>query len=425
MKSAEYTERFGMNKMFVDFVKSSGNIAAVVFVSLFSICLPGTGFAQMEKKHPIGDNRTCWQEANQIGCFTNMDKVFPMREIANGGPVLDLPTKRQSIQYRHKGVEYSASDFLDHHRILSLLVIKDGKVIEEQYRQGTNADTRFYSASMAKTVVAMLVGIAVDKGLIKSLDDIAETYVPELVGSAYGKVSIEHLLRMSSGVRMSPMGDGKLMSDERRFFQTERGLLPQPVLDFLRAVPGGQFKPGSEFRYVSTDTVVLGYVLSRASGESVSKLFSDWIWKHIGAGHPAQWRLMKDGVEYGGGDLFATSRDYGRFGMLLALGGKMDGKQIIPAKWITMATQMDEQSRPNKPGGPEWFGYGFQTWLFPLRTPTFGLRGAYGQSIFVQPRSGLIMVVTAAIPEVFTRDEVDERSELWYGVLRSLNGYLR
>ena len=78
--------------------------------------------------------------------------------------------------------------------------------------------------------------------------------------------------------------------------------------------PGGEFTPGSKFRYMSTDTVVLGYVLTKASGKSLSALCSEWIWQHIGADQDAQWRLMKDGVEYGGGDMFATLRDYGRLG---------------------------------------------------------------------------------------------------------------
>jgi CubicO group peptidase (beta-lactamase class C family) len=195
-------------------------------------------------------------------------------------------------------------------------------------------------------------------------------------------------------------------------------------MDFLRNIPGGEFNPGSRFRYISTDTVVLGYALTRASGKTVSELFSDWIWQHIGAEKNAQWRLMKDGVEYGGGDIFATLRDYGRLGLLLSQGGKVNGKSIIPPTWIALATDADEQPYAFKPGSSgTWFGYGYQTWIFPLRTVTFGLRGGNGQSIFIQPKSRIVMVVTSALPDVVGRNELDERHALWYGVLRSLDGY--
>jgi CubicO group peptidase (beta-lactamase class C family) len=424
MKNVEISLRVDLVGLFLCFIKNICEIAPPIFMTLFLTCIPGVSFSQDDKKFPTGDNRTCWQETNQIGCFTSMDKVFPMREIANGGPVLDLPTKRQNIRYRYKNTEYDAKDLLDHHRIMSLVILKDGKIVEEQYRYGASLDTRFYSASMAKTVVGMLVGIAIEKGLIKSIDDLAELYVPELLGTAYGKSTILNLLRMSSGVRMSVMGNNEVETDERRFFQTERGLRPQPVIDFLREVPGGEFEPGTLRRYVSTDTVVLGYVLTNATGKTVSDLLSDWIWKHIGAQQPAMWRLMKDGVEYGGGDLFATARDYGRLGMLLAQDGKMGDKQVIPSKWLRMATDSDEQPKAFRPSDKAWFGYGFQTWIFPLQTRTFGLRGAYRQSVFVQPRSGIVMVVTSALPDVSNRNDEDERHTLWYSVLRSLNGYL-
>jgi CubicO group peptidase (beta-lactamase class C family) len=373
---------------------------------------------------PIGDNATCWQESNQIGCFTNMDKVFSMRDIPKGSNSTQLPSaKPQPVRYRFQGADYEPSDFVDHHRILGLLILKDGQIVQEHYRYGTSSTTRFYSASIAKSVVGMLTGIALERKLIKSIDDAAEVYVPELAGSAYGRVTVGQLLRMSSGVRMTP-SNGQGTGDENRFFQTERGLRPESVTQFLRDVQGGEFTPGSKFRYMSTDTVVLGYVLTKASGKSLSALCSEWIWQHIGADQDAQWRLMKDGVEYGGGDMFATLRDYGRLGTLLAAEGVVGGKQLIPKRWFAAATDADEQPYSFKPGNATpWFGYGYQTWIFPLRTTTFGMRGTFGQSIFVQPKSRIVMVITSALPGEVNRAELDERHTLWYGVLKSLDGY--
>ena len=102
----------------------------------------------------------------------------------------------------------------------------------------------------------------------------------------------------------------------------------------------------------------------------------------------------------------------------------MNGRSLIPPKWFELAADADEQPYAFKPGASgTWFGYGYQTWIFPLRTVTFGLRGAYGQSIFVQPKSRIVMVVTSALAVGSNRNELDERHALWYGVLRSLDGY--
>ncbi len=412
-------EQLDRNAREIDYGPNDAQPVAPTTAAMPSPPAPATATA-----YPTGTSATCWEEANKIGCFTHMDAVFAMRDIRRGGAVSALPAAPQAVRYRFRNADFDARDFVDRHRILGLLILKDGKVVQEQYRYGTGPETRFYSASMAKTVVGMLVGIALDRGVLRSLDDRAEQYVPELAGSAYGRAKLGDLLRMSSGVRMSPMVTDTDGSDERRFFQVMRGIRPQSVLGFLREVEGGEFAPGSKFRYMSTDTVVLGYVLTRASGRTLSDLASEWIWRHIGADRDAQWYVMKDGVEYGGGNMAATLRDYGRLGMLLAEGGKAGGEAVIPAKWVAAATDPDEQPGAFRPrSATPWFGYGYQTWLFPLRTPTFALRGAYGQTVFVQPRSKIVMVVTAALQGVSDRDEQDERHALWYGVLGSLGGF--
>ncbi len=372
---------------------------------------------------PTGDYATCWRDENQIGCFTSMNKVFRMRDIPRGGPVVPLPRSGpMAVRYTFGGSTYEPMDFMNRHRVLAMLILKDGQVVQEHYRHGTDSGTRFYSASMAKTVVGLLTGIALEKGVLRSLDDAVERYVTQFAGSAYGKVTIRQLLRMSSGVRMSSF-NSQGTGDENRFFQTERGLRPESVMDFLRAVPAGEFTPGSKFRYMSTDSVVLGYVLSAASGKTLSDLFSEWIWQQIGADHDAQWRLMKDGVEYGGGDIFATLHDYGRLALLLANGGSSQGREVVPKKWMVEMTDPDEQPYAFRPGNAApWFGYGYQTWIFPLRWTTFGMRGGWGQSIFVQPRSGISMVILGALPGGGSRAETDERNALWLGALSSLGG---
>ena len=277
---------------------------------------------------------------------------------------------------------------------------------------------------MAKTVTAMLVGIAIDEGRIRSVDDLAAAYVPELAGTEYGRTSLRHLLQMSSGVRFN--------EDYRRDF-VSRDVL-QLILDtYARLGPGGvgavtsfndrERSAGTKFSYSSVETLVLGFVLARAIGRPVAEYLQQKIWQPIGAEADATWLIDNSGQEATYCCLNAVLRDYARLGLLLAHDGNWRGRQIIPAEWILEATTVHLDQPHVWPGtATPNEGYGYQTWILPGERRAFMLWGAHGQRIYVDPRSKLVMVNTAVQKLGVGNRQLLEMGAFWAALVRQLGG---
>jgi CubicO group peptidase (beta-lactamase class C family) len=309
-------------------------------------------------------------------------------------------------------------EFLNANRNTGLLVLKGDTVLAEHYQYGRNAGHRFASASMAKTVLGMLVGIAFYEKKIQSLDDRAEQYVPALKGQPYGATSIRHLLTMSSGIQWRETWSGERDEGIRLVENTVRGKTEggaDTVLEFNRR----EAPAGTRFYYASGDSQVLGLVLRNAVGMPLATYLSEKIWQPMGAEANATWLVDKAGYETGYCCINATLRDYGRFGLLLANNGALDGKQIIPAEWVKAATTA---SAPYLRVGFATAnnGYGYQTWLTD-REGRFAALGVRGQAIYVDPASKLVVVHTAVWIEARDTAARGEQFRLWGRLLNTLS----
>jgi CubicO group peptidase (beta-lactamase class C family) len=182
--------------------------------------------------------------------------------------------------------------------------------------------------------------------------------------------------------------------------------------------------------YASAETEVLGRVLAGATGRNLADLTTEWLWQPMGAEHDAFWVLAQgDRAERTWGFFNASLRDWARLGQLLAQDGRMGERQIVPRDYVLDATDPARQPPAFRPRAatPYW-GYGYQFWLMPLKTRTFALQGVYGQAVFVQPDTGIVMVQTAVYAGASGTTEADayaERTALWLGVLAALGGDAR
>ena len=344
-------------------------------------------------------------------------------------PRLDDPPR---ISYRWGLLSKTLDDFMADTKTTGLLVIKDGQVVAERYQYDRQPEMRFRSFSMAKTFTSMLVGIAHHKGLIRSLDDKALDYWPEIAASAYGQTSIRNLLRMASGVPFKELYTWTPDDDNwvwgRVLNLPENRGRPEKIVEHLDTKATREAEQGSRFKYASIETEILGRVLSRASGMTVTQMTEAWLWQPMGAEAEARWLLAgTDQGEATGGGFNATLRDYGRFGILLANDGVREGVQVIPRDYLLDATDAARQPPAFRPrSATPSMGYGYQTWLVPLKERTFALQGIHGQAIFVQPRSGIVMVQTSVNDQASGSQDVrpyQYRDALWAGVLKSLGGF--
>jgi CubicO group peptidase (beta-lactamase class C family) len=368
--------------------------------------------------YPSGNTTTAFQESYRVGSFSAMASIFNSRRVDRAHVAAPLPRGEPAeIRYTSGGVSLSVQDYLDRNRVTGLLILHDGRIVHEQYQYGRHERHAFISFSMAKSLTASLVGIAVDRGHLRSLDDPAETYVPELKGSAYGTTTLRQLLRMSSGVRFSEEYSGT--DDMGRLWDAmfRFGERPLPLLSRFEVREAGA---GTRFRYATAETQVLCYVLTRATGKPVAALTQEWIWQPLGAEADAAWLVGRDDLEFCGGGFNATLRDYGRLGQLWLDGGRRGDHALIPVEFLADATRGERQPEGFRPGQPGPFGYGYQFWISQRVPGAFSAIGVYGQMIFVHPETRVVVVQTAAWRSASSRDAAAERSAFVEGVMRSL-----
>lgn len=345
-------------------------------------------------------------------------------------PLPDHPSPAP-IRWRWNGMSQTLDDYMDATQTTGLLIVHNGQVVAERYQYDRQPGMPMRSFSMAKTFTAMLVGIAHDKGLIRSLDDRAADYWPEIAPSAYGQTTLRHLLRMASGVPFKELYTWTADDDNwvwgQVLYHPRNARQARKIEAFLNARTQREVEQGQRFHYASIETEILGRVLRRATGASVARLTQDWLWQPIGAQDPAYWLVSStDGAEAVAGGFNASLRDYGRFGMLLANDGVRDGQAIIPREFLLDATDPQRQPPAFRPRvATPFMGYGYQTWLLPYATRTFALQGIHGQTVYVQPASQIVMVQTAVHTAPSGRQDLRPyhyRQALWEGVLRSLGG---
>ena len=381
------------------------------------------------QNYPLGSASTWYQNPNRVGSWSDLRSVPGIRtrmvtppETATALRHMDNSPK---VSYTYKGSTYTLAQYLDRQRATGLLVLKNGEIVAEHYRYGRTPDARFLSFSMAKSVTSLLVGIALEQGHIKSIDDTAETYDKSLVGSRYGATTVRQLLRMSSGLVFSERYDGN--DDVARLSRASASAAGagRPI-DVLRSVTERHAPAGSKFVYASAETAVLGRILSGATQKNLAELTTDWLWKPMGAESDAFWRISVDGQEQTQGGFSASLRDWGRLGLLLAHDGKAGHQQVLPREYLLDATEPARQPDAFKPRiATPYFGYGYQFWLLPMKARTFAMQGIHGQTLYVQPATGVVMVLTSVWEQASGRQDLQpyqERDALWRGVLRSLGG---
>ncbi len=329
--------------------------------------------------------------------FLHMDTAFPTHKISRSseprplarGPQLELPA-----QFRTADSTVLSQDFLDATGTTGLLVLHRDSIVFENYYRGHSAEQTHISWSVGKSMVSALMGIALAEGHFASIEDPITQYVSELKGSGYEGVSIKNILQMSSGVRFEE-DYADFYSDINRF---GRSFALGSSLDEFSTSLVNERPPGSYHHYVSINTQVLGMLLVRTTGRSLSDYLEEKIWHPLGMEGEAQWIIDDAGMELALGGLNARLRDYARFGQLYLHQGRVGDRQIVPQQWVLDSTRPDAPHLEpgDNPLSAHRKGYGYHWWIPERSDGDFVAIGVYNQYIYVDPHKDLVVVKNSA-----------------------------
>jgi CubicO group peptidase (beta-lactamase class C family) len=282
------------------------------------------------------------------------------------------------------------------HHLAGVMVLQRGRIRLQRYALGFGPEQRWESFSVAKSVTSVLLGVALQRGDIHSMDDTLDTYIPELRDSAYAKVTVQQLLTMTSGVHWNEdYADAK--SDVAQMYLGACVNGQAHVLSYLKKQPR-QWPAGTHWNYNTAETDLLGILVQRAAHRSLAAYLSQTIWKPYGMAADAYWIKDEcDGSDTGGSGLSATLGDYARLGQFMLDGGRIAGKPVAAKAWLEGAVRRQESV--DEPGR----GYGYLWWTDS--DGSYAAIGIFGQMVYVDPSRQLVIAQVGAWPHA-TSDEL-------------------
>lgn len=266
------------------------------------------------------------------------------------------------------------------------LVIHNKEIIHESYYNGFTKEMPTNSFSAAKSVVSLLIGVAIDEEKIESVDQLVSDFLPSFKEGKKAKITIRHLLTMSSGLSWSESGKNPYSNNAEAYYGEHLSdlILGQTVVA----------EPGKIFDYKSGDTQVLTYVLEAATGETLTDYFNSKIWSHLNSEYMGYWNLDKEGGdEKGFCCLYLTTRDFARLAQFIIQKGVWNGKRLVSENYITKAIfpskeLLEKDGKVNN-------RYGWQWWYANHKGKDIHYgRGLLGQYYIAIPSDNLVVVRT-------------------------------
>ena len=321
-------------------------------------------------------------------------KLIDINQLTKSLPRAETPAKMVKATDRYLAAVEKAEQDLH-----SIMIVKDGNVIYENWMSSGSADEPHILNSVSKTFTSMAVGLAVAEGrlsLNEKIVDIFPEHCPENPSEFLDEITVEHLLTMTCGHSTDPTYKSWEVKDRSwiRFF------MEHPVTH----------KPGTLFCYNSLGTYMLSAIVQKKTGEKVVDYLFPRLFRPLGINN-VTWLESHEGINTGGWGLFLKTEDLAKMGLMILQNGQFNGKQIVPAEWIEAASAAQV---PCVPAGlnsddaaklkkfvkeSDWLqGYGYQMWR--SRHNSFRADGANGQYILVLPEKNAVIVTTAHVNDM-------------------------
>jgi len=263
----------------------------------------------------------------------------------------------------------------------SLLVVRNGYLVFEEYYNGYDKYKKNAVQSVTKSIISALTGIAISEGYLESVDqkviDIFPEYFEDNTDELKEKISIRHLLTMSAGLRWQQ--DGEIRNQWLYSKDRHKYLIGLPM----------ESEPGEVFNYSSGFAHLMSGIIAKAAGMSTEKLAEIYLFRHLGISD-IQWGTDQNGYTLGNAGLFMTPRDMAKIGYLFLNDGSWEDKEIIPSEWVRESTEKQIDI------GSDFAGYGYYWWINKINNhECFFARGYGGQYIIVIPDVDIVVVITS------------------------------
>lgn len=346
--------------------------------------------------------------------FQHMQSLFPTARLRRGvGPITALgsrPADVLNLPYTGlDGVQRPVCESLDETFSDAFLVVKNGEILAEHYRNEMAADSFHLLNSVTKSFVGMLAGILVEQGVLHA-DDAVTQHLPELANTAFDDTRVRHLLDMSAAVAY-----GEDYAEPHADFWLESAVIgwrpslltsesPATLLEYAKSLHDKDQPDGAQFHYRTVLTNVLGMVCERAGGRKLQNLLQAKLWSRLGPEQDAVIIVDQAGFPYVGAGMNACARDLARFGQMITQRGKLNGEQIVPASWIadTLSVEghckrifADSEYGDFIPGGH----YRNKLWVKDADKGVLLALGIHGQIIYMDQSSGVVIVKLSSQPE--------------------------
>lgn len=288
-----------------------------------------------------------------------------------------------SANYNKANLPQFIQDLNDSLETTAFMVIQNDSILFEEYWYGYSADSMSNSFSMAKSWVGTLIGVAIKEGKIESVDQKVCEFLPEFCGENERDLTIEHLLTMSSGLNWTEDYYNPIGQTAEAYYGTA---LRDLVIN-LKVME----ESGKVFKYHSSCTQLLGFILEEATGKTISEYASEKLWQPLGAKHPSLWSTdTKNGDEKAFCCINSNARDFARLGKLYLDHGNWNGLQLVDSSFVDQATSaadlLDEDGFKNT-------NYGYQFWIAERKGfELFYARGLWGQYVICIPELDMIVV---------------------------------
>ena len=312
-----------------------------------------------------------------------------------------------------------------------LVVVQGDELLHERYFNQFNEHAQHLWFSMSKSLASSALGLLVAEGKVDLAASPAK-YIPELVGSGFERVSIQHVLDMASSIDFK-----ETYTDFTSDFAVHYapalnlGWLPgaadvQPqsadiygVHDFLAKFikSDSTREPGDNFDYNSSNADVVGWIVARVSGQSFQDYVQQNIWSKLGAEHDAYIAVDRAYMPAVTGGMNSTTRDAARFGMMIRDRGIFSGEQVIPAKWVDATLDITDKLRSNMKANPNygnepWMAYHNMWWVLDEVQGEYCAVGIHGQVIYINRAADTVMVWFSSQPGAAAPRDVNFKSKL-------------